>query len=95
MAKATGVLCGAGFETPAEALFLKKKLLIIPMRDQHEQHYNAAALADLDIPVLPKLSKRSVPKLAAWVNDTAVPNIDFLDDTNAAIDYLLSLAAAK
>jgi hypothetical protein len=24
MAKATGVLCGAGFETPAEALFLKK-----------------------------------------------------------------------
>ena len=95
MAKATGVLCGAGFETPAEALFLKKKLLIIPMRDQHEQHYNAAAMADLDIPVLSKLSKRSVPKLAAWVNDTAVPNIDFPDDTNAAIDYLLSLAAAK
>jgi uncharacterized protein (TIGR00661 family) len=95
MAKATGVLCGAGFETPAEALFLKKKLLVIPMRDQHEQHYNAAALADLDIPVLSKLSKQSIPKLLAWVDDTAVPNIDFPDDTNVAIDYLLKLAAAK
>ena len=95
MAAATGVLCGAGFETPAEALFLKKKLLVVPMRDQHEQHYNAAALADLDIPVLSKLSKQSVPKLSAWVDDTAVPNIDFPDDTNAAIDYLLKLAAAK
>jgi hypothetical protein len=40
-------------------------------------------LADLDIPVLSKLSKQSVP------------NIDFPDDTNAAIDYLLKLAAAK
>ena len=95
MAKATGVLCGAGFETPAEALFLKKKLLVIPMRDQHEQHYNAAALADLEVPVLSKLSMQSIPKIATWVDDTTVPNIDFPDDTNAAIDYLLKLAAAK
>ncbi len=27
-----GVLCGAGFETPAEALYLNKKLLVIPMK---------------------------------------------------------------
>src|SRR5690606_29024531 len=28
MADSTGVLCGAGFETPAEALFLRKKLMV-------------------------------------------------------------------
>src|SRR5690606_14148250 len=44
MASSEGVLCGAGFETPAEALFLKKKLLVIPMKNQYEQHLNAAAL---------------------------------------------------
>ena len=33
----SGVICGAGFETPAEALFLKKKLLVIPMKGQFEQ----------------------------------------------------------
>jgi uncharacterized protein (TIGR00661 family) len=30
VAESEGVLCGAGFETPAEALFMKKKLLVIP-----------------------------------------------------------------
>src|SRR5436190_11778121 len=30
----TGILCGAGFETPAEALYMGKKLLIIPMKHQ-------------------------------------------------------------
>lgn len=95
MANASGVLCGAGFETPAEALFLKKKLMVIPMRDQHEQHYNAAALADLDIPVLHKLSMRSVAKLSAWVDDIVVPNINFPDDTNASITYLLDMLVAK
>src|SRR5690606_20591105 len=31
MASSSGILCGAGFETPAEALFLNKKLMVIPM----------------------------------------------------------------
>jgi uncharacterized protein (TIGR00661 family) len=32
-----GVLCAAGFETPAEALYLGKKLLVVPMQNQYEQ----------------------------------------------------------
>ena len=39
MAWSKGILCGAGFETPAEALFLKKKLMVIPMKGQYEQLY--------------------------------------------------------
>jgi len=45
--KATGVFCGAGFETPAEAMFLKKKLMVIPMKGQYEQQCNAAALEEI------------------------------------------------
>ena len=37
IASSEGVICGAGFETPAEALFMKKKLLVIPMNGQSEQ----------------------------------------------------------
>ena len=91
MAKATGVLCGAGFETPAEALFLKKKLLVIPMRDQYEQHYNAAGLADLGVPVLPKLSPKYIPELTRWVDQTEVVEMVYSDDTIPAIAYALSL----
>ena len=42
MARCKGIICGAGFETHAEALFLRKKLLVIPMKGQKKQHKNAA-----------------------------------------------------
>ena len=58
MASAEGVLCGAGFETPAEAMFLGKKLLVIPMKNQFEQHCNAAALKQLGVPILKSLKKK-------------------------------------
>ncbi len=53
-----GVLCGAGFETPAEVLHMNKKLIVVPMKSQYEQHCNAAALRKLGVPVLKK-EKRS------------------------------------
>ena len=50
------MLCGAGFETPAEALFLNKKLLVIPMKTQFEQKCNAQALKEMGVTVVKKLS---------------------------------------
>lgn len=60
LATCTGVLCGAGFETPAEALFLKKKLLVIPMKTQYEQQCNAAALKAMGVPVVKSLKKNTI-----------------------------------
>lgn len=57
MIHCTGILSGTGFETPAEALFLNKKLLVIPMKGQYERQCNAAALDFLGIPVLKSLKK--------------------------------------
>ena len=47
-----GVITGAGFETPAEILYLGKKLLCIPIKGQYEQKCNAAALKDFNVPVI-------------------------------------------
>ena len=38
-----GIITGGGFETPAEALKLEKKLMVIPISGQYEQQCNAAA----------------------------------------------------
>ncbi len=43
-AAAEGLLTGGGFESPAEALFMGKRLFVIPMLNQYEQHCNAEAL---------------------------------------------------
>ena len=47
-----GLITGGGFETPAEALFLGKKLMAIPIRDHYEQKCNAAALNNMGIMTL-------------------------------------------
>lgn len=91
MASASGVLCGAGFETPAEALFLKKKLLVVPMKAQYEQYYNAAGLREMGVPVIKKLDKKSIPHISKWIAEDKVIPIDFPDQTQQIVDALLKI----
>jgi uncharacterized protein (TIGR00661 family) len=82
----TGVLCGAGFETPAEALFLKKKLMVIPMKGQYEQQCNAAALKEMGVPVLKKLKMSRVEKIIDWVINGEIIPADYPNITSKIID---------
>ncbi len=50
--KCEGIITGGGFETPAEALYLGKKILSIPIRKHYEQECNAAALKKLGVPIV-------------------------------------------
>ncbi len=82
----TGVLCGAGFETPAEALFLQKKLMVIPMKGQYEQQCNAAALAKIGVPVLKKLKLSKIARIIDWIKDDNVVAVNYPDITSNIID---------
>jgi uncharacterized protein (TIGR00661 family) len=83
---ATGVLCGAGFETPAETLFLKKKLMVIPMKGQYEQQCNAAALKEMGVPVLKKLKISKVEKIITWVTNGGIVEVDYPNITERIVD---------
>ena len=50
-----GVITGAGFETPAEALYLQKRLMATPIANHYEQKCNAAALKKIGVKVLDKI----------------------------------------
>ncbi len=89
MLQCTGILCGAGFETPAEALFLQKKLMCIPMKGQYEQQCNAAALQTLGVPVIKSLKKKHLDKIKAWVKDPQNIKVDYPDITNKILDMIL------
>ncbi len=86
MASSEGVICGAGFETPAEALYLQKKLLVIPMKNQHEQHYNAQALKELGVKTLKNLKKKQIPIIEDWIQNAQPIPVDFPDMTQDIID---------
>lgn len=94
MASAKGVLCGAGFETPAEALFLGKKLLVVPMKGQFEQQCNAAALADMGVPVIKNLKKKHRGVIKDWLQSEQRIAVDYPDVTAAIIDRVLEKAIA-
>jgi uncharacterized protein (TIGR00661 family) len=89
MASSTGVLCGAGFETPAEALFLGKKLLVIPMKNQYEQHLNAAALKAMGVPVVRSLKPKHSAAIADWLESDYRVAVDYPDNTQTIIDMII------
>ncbi len=95
MASARGVLCGAGFETPAEALFLKKKLLVIPMKGQYEQQCNAAALGEMGVPVIRSLKGKHIHTIDLWLEESTAVPVDYPDQTDAIVDRIVSDFEAK
>ena len=44
-----GIITNAGFQTSSEALYLSKKLMVIPTKGQYEQECNVKALKDMGI----------------------------------------------
>ncbi|MDA0194915.1 MAG: glycosyl transferase [Bacteroidetes bacterium] len=89
MASSRGVLCGAGFETPAEALYLCKKLLVIPMKGQFEQHFNAEGLKKMGVPVIKKLRKKNIKNILKWVDTEQYIPVYFPDETQFIVDKVL------
>ena len=90
LVKCHGVLCGAGFETPAEALFLRKKLMVIPMKAQYEQHCNAAALNSLGVPVISSLKEKYLPNITKWLASDQRVDVTYRDQTRDVVNTILN-----
>lgn len=84
-----GIITGGGFETPAEALYLKKKLMSIPIRDHYEQACNAAAIEKLGGYVLDDIDDNIWQgQIREWLE---LPPIDYTqeaNDVNSTLEYL-------
>lgn len=89
MASCKGMLCGAGFETPAEALFLGKKVMVIPMKNQFEQQCNAAALKSMGVPVIKRLHKKHGETLYQWIEQGEVIKVNYPDITESIINHII------
>jgi uncharacterized protein (TIGR00661 family) len=90
MASAEGVLCNAGFGTASEALFLKKKLMVVPMKKQLEQAYNAQMLQEMGVAVIKKLNADSIPKIRKWLNDDTIVAVDYPDNTEEIVSLIVT-----
>lgn len=86
----TGIITGAGFETPAEALHLGKKLLCIPIKGQYEQQCNAAALKEMGVYCLKKIEEDFKDHFYKWIHTEQSIQVDYRHSIPQCLDYLFS-----
>ncbi len=89
MASSSGVLCAAGFGTTTEALFLRKKLCVIPMKGQFEQQCNAKALGEMGITVLSSLKRKHYLKLHTWLDETSKVRVNYPDNADELVGAII------
>ncbi len=90
-----GIITGAGFETPAEALYLGKKLMVIPIRGQYEQFCNAAALKKMGVPVLYSLGPDFGIFFLFLDRSKTRPVLTLDHSTESIVSYLMHQAASQ
>jgi|CXWL01.1.fsa_nt_gi uncharacterized protein (TIGR00661 family) len=86
----TGIITGAGFETPAEALHLEKKLLCIPIKGQYEQQCNAAALKEMGVACLKKISPDFEEQFIKWIESPQTVQVNYHKSVDQSLDYLFA-----
>ena len=88
LAKSDGIITSAGFTTTSEALFLGKTLLVIPMRGQIEQSFNAQVLKKMGVTVVKELSIKKSKIIEHWIKNPNVIKVNFENDLNYLVDQI-------
>lgn len=87
----SGIICGAGFETPAEALHLGKKILAIPIRGQYEQQCNAAALRLMGVTCLDSIDQHFNTHFNTWLHSSNIVHVDYSKSIERIVENLLGV----
>lgn len=78
LSKAPRAIIGGGFEGPSEMLYLRKKLLVVPMSNQYEQLCNAAALEKMGVQIEYDISDPDFShRLVTWLRGAKIIEVDF------------------
>ncbi|HPE77313.1 MAG TPA: glycosyltransferase family protein [Draconibacterium sp.] len=89
-----GILCNAGFETPAEAIYMGKKLCVVPMKYQYEQACNARFLSEMGVLVISDLVNHK-KELGFWLRMENAIQIKYPDETRRILGAILDTEKTK
>lgn len=91
--RSTAVITHAGFSTTSEALFLKKPLLCIPLKGQHEQTHNAMVLKKMGVRIIGELCDTEIRQ---WLQqDHSNPPSLTNTSTEELTELIMSLCLGK
>ena len=85
-----GIITGAGFETPAEALYLGKKLMVFPLNGQYEQQCNAKALEEFNAVSLKGFDEYFPTHFENWISDDKKYTLGINNSTDEIIREVIN-----
>ncbi|MBK9255025.1 MAG: glycosyl transferase [Saprospiraceae bacterium] len=88
---AHGLITGGGFETPAEALYLGKRLMSVPIQGQYEQECNAEALRRKGVKVLKDCGDHFAEDISNWLSEPFVRIQQDANDIKETLRYVTNL----
>jgi len=72
-----GIITGGGFATTSEALYLGKKLLVVPLGRQPEQKINARILKTLGVKSIRRVGRKFPRQLRDWLKNSPTVQMDY------------------
>lgn len=89
--RSNGIITAGGFETPAEAMYLNKKILSIPIKHHFEQASNAAALQKIGVTVINKLDSEFHSAFDTWIYNTSPVKLNLTHSTDDIVNILMNI----
>lgn len=90
-----GVVSSTGFETTSESMFLGKKLLTIPIRNQYEQLSNAAALELMGGEIVYDIDNTFRDRINKWLKDSPILKLDEVSDEDDLVQKIITAGKPK
>lgn len=84
------IITAGGFETPAEAMYLNKKVLSIPIHQHYEQQCNALALKQLGIKTLTKIGTDFSNEFDLWDKEFSPVKLHLKNSTGDIVNKLFN-----
>ena len=92
MIRCYGIITAGGFETPAEAMYMNKKVLSIPIMHHYEQECNSVALSKKGVMVLKKIDQHFAQHFEEWINLKKPVKLNLTHTTAQIVDILINTA---
>ena len=92
MIRCYGIITAGGFETPAEAMYMNKKVLSIPIMNHYEQECNSVALGKKGVMVLKKIDQNFAQYFDQWVYEKNPIKLNLTHTTEQIVDILIQSA---
>lgn len=90
-----GIISASGFETTSEAMYLGKKLLTVPIRNQYEQLCNSVALKEFGAEVV-RQPDASFPQIIRnWIRNGTRLSLPELSDETELIHKILEAGTGR